>query len=37
MHHIVNDDAGALTRQLEDDRLANAAVAAGDNRNLVLQ
>ncbi len=37
MHHVVNDDVGPLAREFQDDRLANPAVAAGDDRNLVLQ
>src|SRR5262245_911941 len=37
MDHIVDDDAGLLTRQLENDRLTDPAVAAGDDSNLVFQ
>src|SRR6185369_415716 len=37
MGHVVDDDRGALPRQFENDRLTDAAVAAGDDRNLVLQ
>ena len=37
MDHVVNDDAGALAGQFENDRLADPAVAAGDDGNLVLQ
>jgi hypothetical protein len=35
MRHIVNDDAGTLPRRLENNRLTNPAVAAGDNGNFV--
>ena len=37
MSHVVDDDRGALPRQFENDRLTDPAVAAGDDRNLVLQ
>ena len=37
MDHVVDDDAGLLTGQFENDRLADPAVAAGDDGDLVLQ
>ena len=37
MHHVVDDDAGPLACEFQDDRLADPAVAPGDDRNLVLQ
>ena len=37
MSHVVDDDRGALPRQFENDRLTDPAVAAGDDRNFVLQ
>ena len=35
MKQIVNNDAGTLPGQFENDRLTDPAVAAGDDRNLV--
>ena len=37
MDHVVDDHAGLLTGQFENDRLADPAVAAGDDGDLVLQ
>ena len=37
MNHVVDDDAGTLARQFNNDRLTDPAVAAGDDRDLVLQ
>ena len=34
---IVDDDTGALPREFENNRLPDAAIAAGDDGNLVLQ
>src|SRR5262245_35674385 len=37
MDHVVDGDPGLLTGQFENDRLADPAVAAGDDGDLVLQ
>jgi hypothetical protein len=37
MSDVVDDDARTLSRQFENNRLTNPAVAAGDDGNFVLQ